>query len=124
MGGSGQAFFAYICNQAALQRQMGENLKMLTQAQSKGKSPYLRGALDNLNVGFLCKITGHMSGTVSHLSEGFLVNLANATLMRRDAVLGALRPGARKDKVAALHSHPILVSGSCHTTGGTGDERV
>ena len=72
MGGSGQAFFAYICNQAALQRQMGENLKMLTQAQSKGKSPYLRGALDNLNAdfGFFCKITHHMSRAVSHLSEG------------------------------------------------------
>ena len=108
---------SYICNQAAcfargittLQRQMGENLKTLTQAQSKGKSPYLRGALDNLNVdfGFLCKITGHMSRAVSHLSEGVLVNLANSTLTRKDTVLGALRPGARKDTIAALRSGPI-----------------
>ena len=108
---------SHICNQAAcfargittLQRQMGESLKTLTQAQSKGKSPYLRGALDNLNAdfGFLCKITGHMSRAVSHLSEGVLVNLANSTLMRRDAVLGALRPGARKDTIAALRSGPI-----------------
>ena len=90
---------------------MGENLKALTQAQaqSKGKSPYLRGALDNLNAdfGFLCRITGHMSRAVSHLSEGVLVNWANATLMRRDAVLGSLRPGARKDTIAALRSGPI-----------------
>ena len=35
------------------------------------------------------------------------MNLANSTVMRRDAVLGALRPGARKDTVAALHSSPI-----------------
>ena len=78
---------------------MGENLKTLTQTQSKGKSLYLRGALDNPNVDFvfLCKITDHLSRAASHLSEGVLVNLTNATLMRRDAVLEALRPGARRD---------------------------
>ena len=41
------------------------------------------------------------------MGESGLVNLANTTLMRRDAALGAFRYGARLDTVASMQSAPI-----------------
>ena len=56
---------------------------------------------------FMWSLTDHLSAAVAHMGESVLVNLANTTLMRRDAALGALRYGAQADMVTSMRSAPI-----------------
>ena len=109
---------SYICNQAAcfargltkLQGKVEEHLKTLSEARDGevASSTFSSTVRDMAgDFAFMRALTDHLSAAVAHMGESVLVNLANTTLMRRDAALGALRFGARPDTVASMRAAPI-----------------
>ena len=94
-----------ICNQAAcfargltkLQEKVEGHLKTLSEARDGDMVPpgILRTVRDmSGDFTFMRSPTDHLSAAVAHMGELVLVNLANTTLMCRDAALWALRYGA------------------------------
>ena len=109
---------SYICNQAAcfargltkLQGKVEGHLKTLSEARNgEAASPTFSRTVRDMSgdFTFMRALTDHLSAAVAHMGESVLVNLANTTLMRRDAALGALRFGARTDMVASMRAAPI-----------------
>ena len=108
-----------ICNQAAgfnrcllkVQQNMGAQLKAI-RVESKGKAPTkASAAVDELQflLDFNASVCQSMAKAVEHLTEFVFVNMANATLLRRDSYLAYLKAGVKADTLNALRTSPLHV---------------
>ena len=96
-----------ICNQAAgfngcllkIQQSMQSQLKAV-RVESKGKTPAkVATAVDELQfvLDFNSSVCRVMAKSMEHLTEFVFVNMANATLLRRDSYLSYLKAGVKAD---------------------------
>ena len=108
-----------ICNQAAgfnrcllkVQQSMGAQLKAI-RVESKGRAPTkASAAVDELQflLDFNASVCQSMAKAVEHLTEFVFVNMANATLLRRDSYLAYLKAGVKADTLNALRTSPLHV---------------
>ena len=106
-----------ICNQAAgfnrcllkVQQNMGTQLKAI-RVESKGKAPTkASAAVDELQflLDFNASVCQSMAKAVEHLTEFVFVNMANATLLRRDSYMAYLKAGVKADTLNALRTSPL-----------------
>ena len=103
-----------ICNQAAgfnrcllkIQQSMHSQLKAI-QVEAKGKTPAkVSSAVDELKflLDFNSSVCQAMAKSMEHLTEFVFVNMANATLLRRDSYLAYLKAGVKADTLNALRT--------------------
>ena len=106
-----------ICNQAAgfnhcllkIQQNMASQLKAI-RVDSKGKGPTkVSSAIDELQflLDFNSSVCQAMAKSMEHLTEFVFVNMANATLLRRDSYLSYLKAGVKADTLNALRTAPL-----------------
>ena len=89
---------------------MQDNLKALQTELSKGKSKVkAQAALDELHylTSFNQNVSFAMGKSLQHLSDFTFVQMANLTLLRRDAYLENLKPGVKHDTLSALRNCPL-----------------
>ena len=109
---------SYVCNQSAgfnrcitkLQDSVQENLKALQTELSKGKSSTkAQAALDELHylASFNQNLSFAMGKSLQHLSDFIFVQMANLTLVRRDAYLENIKAGVKPDTFSALRNCPL-----------------
>ena len=105
-----------ICNHAArfnrcllkIQQNMNTQLKAIC-VESKGKTPAkVSKAVDELQflLYFNCSVCQAMAKSMEHLTEFVFVDMANATLLRRDSYLSYLKAGVKVDTLNALRTAP------------------
>ena len=93
-----------------IQDSVQDNLKALQTELSKGKSSVkAQAALDELHylTSFNQNVSFAMSKSLQHLSDFTFVQMANLTLLRRDAYLENLKPGVKHDTLSALRNSPL-----------------
>ena len=106
-----------ICNQAAgfnqclvkAEQEMQSQLKAI-RVEHKGKSAAkLSVATEELQflMDFSSSICQAMAKSMEHFTDFVFVNMANATLLRRDSYLSYLKAGIKVDTLAALRTAPI-----------------
>ena len=106
-----------ICNQAAgfnrcllkIQQSMNTQLKAI-RVDSKGKAPARSStAVDELQflLDFNASVCQSMAKAMEHLTKFVFVNMANATLLRRDSYLAYLKAGVKVDTLNALRTSPL-----------------
>ena len=110
-----------ICNQAAgfnrcllkVQPKMQSQQKAEIRVEHKRKSAAkLSAATEELQflMDFNSSICQAMAKTMEHLTDFVFVNMANATLLRRDSYLSYLKAGIKADTLAALRTAPLHLS--------------
>ena len=106
-----------ICNHAAgfnrcllkTQRNMSTRLKAI-RVESMGKGPAkVSSAVDELQflLDFNLSVCQAMAKSMEHLTEFVFVNMANATLLRRDSYLSYLKASVKADTLNALRTAPL-----------------
>ena len=78
--------------------------------ESKGKGPAkVSSAVDKLQflLDFNSSVCQAMAKSMEHLTEFVFVNMANATLLRRDCYLSYLKAGVKADTLNALRTAPL-----------------
>ena len=106
-----------ICNHAAgfnrcllkIQQNIATQLKAI-RVESKGKGPAkVSSAVDELQflLDFNSSVCQAMAKSMEHLTEFVFVNMANATLLRRDLCLSYLKAGVKADTLNALRTAPL-----------------
>ena len=88
---------------------MNTQLKAI-RVDSKGKAPAKSSAaVDELQflLDFNASVCQSMAKAMEHLTEFVFVNMANATLLRRDSYLAYLKAGVKADTLNALHTFPL-----------------
>ena len=106
-----------ICNHAAsfsqcllkIQENMNSQLKAI-RVESKGKAATkVSAAVDELQFlqEFNSSVCQAMAKSMEHLTEFVFVNMANATLLRRDSYLAYLKAGVKANNLHALRTAPL-----------------
>ena len=106
-----------ICNQAAgfnrcllkIQQNMHSQLKAI-RVEAKGKTPTkVSSAVDELQflLDFNSSVCQAMAKSMKYLTKFVFVNMANATLLRRDSYLAYLKAGVKANTLNALRTAPL-----------------
>ena len=88
---------------------MASQLKAI-RVDSKGQGPTkVSSAIDKLHflLDFNSSVCQAMAKSMEHLTEFVFVNMANATLLRRDSYLSYLKAGVKADTLNALRTAPL-----------------